>query len=493
VDPFSLRALDLFEGLADEQLGELAAMGTELSFSRGEELFREGAPADFWWVLLDGCVDLVRHVGRQEMLLGRMDVPGRWAGGFRAWDENGVYLATGRAGTPGRVLRVPAEALRSWSVRWFRFGNHILEGLFRTARRFESLTREKESLIALGTLAAGLAHEINNPASAATRAAEALGRSCETLLGSLRRLAANALTAEQFTALDRLRTELEPPPVTADPMEAADREQAVSGWLSDQGVARPWSLAPALTAAGADVAWCEAVSAVLGPSTLEPGLEWIASTLTSARELHEVRESTGRISALVAAVKSYSELDRAPVHPTDVAEGLESTLVMLAHRVPPGVDVVRDYGDGVPRIDAVAAELNQVWTNLVTNALDAMGDRGTLRVSTRPDADGGVVAEVADTGDGMNEEVAKHAFDPFFTTKPVGQGTGLGLDIVRRIVDRHGGAVAIDSRPGATVLRVRLRGTVGGAHAERPPNSLPASRPAGAPVSPRTPGLPGGR
>ena len=461
MDPFSLRALDLFEGLEDDQLGELAAMGTEFSFTPGQELFREGAPADFWWVLLDGCIDLVRHVGRQEMLLGRMDVPGRWAGGFRAWDENGVYLATGRAGTDGRILRVPAEALRTWSVRWFRFGNHILEGLFRTARRFESLTREKESLIALGTLAAGLAHEINNPASAATRAAEALGRSCDALLDSLRRLAANALTAEQFTGLDRLRLELTTRPAPADPMAAADSEEAVSAWLSAQGVVRPWAIAPVLASAGADVAWCEEVAAVLDGRTLEPGLEWVVSTVSTDRQLREVRDSTSRISALVAAVKSYSELDRAPVHPTDVAEGLESTLVMLGHRVPAGVTVVRDYGDGVPQIDAVPAELNQVWTNLVTNALDAMGERGTLRVSTRPDGDEGVVVEVADTGGGMTDEVAKHAFDPFFTTKPVGQGTGLGLDIVRRIVDRHGGEITIDNAPGTTVLRVRLRRAVG--------------------------------
>jgi signal transduction histidine kinase len=202
----------------------------------------------------------------------------------------------------------------------------------------------------------------------------------------------------------------------------------------------------------------------------------VVATLSSAAALREVRESTRRISALVGAVRTYSELDRAPVHATDVAEGLESTLVLLGHRMPGGVRVVRDYGEGVPRIEAVAAELNQVWTNLVTNALDAMGDGGTLRVSTRPDPDGGVVVEVADTGSGMTAQVREHAFDPFFTTKPVGQGTGLGLDLVRRVVDRHGGDVAIDSRPGATVVRVRLPATASGDLAERPPGVLPVPR-----------------
>jgi signal transduction histidine kinase len=474
MDLSALRGLEIFDGLTDDQLADLVATGTEVPFARGDELFREGAPADLWWVLLDGCVDLVRHVGRQEMLLGRMDVPGRWAGGFRAWDQHGVYLATARAATDGRVLQLPAEALRSWSSRWFRFGDHILEGVFRTARRFESLTREKEALIALGTLAAGLAHELNNPASAASRAAEALGQAGDGVLGSLRRLAEQALSAEQFTSLDRLRLELGPVSPALDPMAAADAEQAVSEELSGRGVPRSWTLAPVLAAAGADVGWCERVAAVLDARTLQPGLEWVVATLSSAAALRELRESTRRISALVGAVKSYSELDRAPVHATDVAEGLESTLVMLGHRMPPGITVVRDYGEDVPRIDAVAGELNQVWTNLVTNALDAMGERGILRVATRPDPDGAVVVEVADTGCGMTASVREHAFDPFFTTKPVGQGTGLGLDLVRRVVDRHGGDIAVDSWPGATVLRVRLPVAASGDLAERPPGVLPA-------------------
>ena len=456
MDLDDLRPIGLFDGMADDQLQALVALGTEVKFLPGEELFHEGEPADFWWVLVDGRIDLVRRVGREETRLGAMDAPGRWAGGFRAWDEHGVYLATGRASVAGRVLRVPATALREWSSAWFPFGAHLIEGLFRTARNFESMTRQREALVALGTLAAGLAHEINNPAAAATRAVDALGDASETLLSSLARLAERSISADQFVALDALRREIEPSPDAVDPMAIADREEDLSTWLSDRGVERDWAIAPPLAAAGVDVAWCERAFEVLPGGALEPGLQWVASTLSVATLLAEVKESTRRISDLVAAVKSYSQLDRASMQQTDVAEGLESTLVMLAHRIPHGVTVVRDYGDDVPRIEAIAGELNQVWTNLIDNAVDAMAGEGTLRVSTRADGNG-VVVEIGDTGAGMSHEALDHAFEPFFTTKGVGKGTGLGLDISRRIVvDRHHGEIAIDQQPGETVLRVRL-------------------------------------
>jgi signal transduction histidine kinase len=451
-----LRPISLFDRMPDDQLGALLAAGEEVRFGPGDEPFREGEPADFWWVLVEGRLDLVRHVGSEETVLGAMDAPGRWAGGFRAWDEHGAYLATGRATVAGRLLRVPSPALRAWSADWFPFGAHLIEGLFRTARNFEAVTRQREALVALGTLAAGLAHEINNPAAAATRAVDALGDACTTLLSSLGRLAAGDISAAQFAALDALRVALESQPAGTDPLAVADREEDVSSWLSRHGIAQEWLLAPTLARAGVTPAWCERAAEVLPGPELEPGLEWVVSTLSAANLLGEVKESTRRISELVAAVKSYSQLDRASVQPTDVTEGLESTLVMLKHRIPPGVSVLREYATDVPRIDAIAGELNQVWTNLIENALDAMAGTGTLRVSAQPDGDG-VVVEIADTGSGMSPAARDHAFEPFFTTKGVGKGTGLGLDISRRVVvDRHHGEITIDSRPGETVLTVRL-------------------------------------
>lgn len=451
-----LRSLSLFDGLADAQLLELVEAGTEVRVEPGVDLFHEGEHADFWWVLVDGAIDLVRHIGREETVVGRMDVPGRWAGGFRAWDEHGVYLATGRGVTDGRVLRVPAEALRERADAWFPFAGHLIEGLYRTARTIESTARQRESLVTLGTLAAGLAHEINNPAAAATRAVDALEGACLTLLSSLRRLALDEISSQQFKALDSLRLEIEPQVTSLDPLAMADREEALSSWLNHHGVEHDWVIAPPLAAAGVGLDWCERAATVLEGTALEPGLEWVASTFSAASLLAELKESTRRVSEVVAAVRSYSQMDRGSMQHLDVTDGLESTLVMLAHKLRQGVKVVRDYGADVPRIEAFAGELNQVWTNLIDNAVDAMDGAGTLRVTTRADGDF-VAVEVADTGAGMPPLVAARAFEAFYTTKDVGKGTGLGLDIARRIVvDRHGGTISIESQPGETVLLVRI-------------------------------------
>jgi signal transduction histidine kinase len=451
-----LRPLPIFEGLTDGQLAELVEGGAEVRIEPGVDLFREGQHADFWWVLVEGAIDLVRRVGREDTVVARMDAPGRWAGGFRAWDEHGVYLATGRGVTAGRVLRVPAEVLRERSNAWFPFGGHLIQGLYHTARSVESTARQRESLVTLGTLAAGLAHEINNPAAAATRTVDALENACGALLSSVVRLAHDELSAGQFAALDALRRELEPPAVDLDPLDRADREQALSSWLSRHGIERGWTIAPPLAAAGADPAWCERAATVLEGPALGPGLEWVASTFSVATLLGEAKASTRRISELVAAVRSYSQMDRASLQQVDVADGLDSTLVMLGHKLRDGVTVVREYGADVPRIEAHAGELNQVWTNLIDNAVDAMDGTGTLRVATLVEGDA-VVVEIGDTGPGMPPEVAARAFEAFYTTKDVGKGTGLGLDIARRVVvERHGGTISIDSRPGRTVVRVRI-------------------------------------
>jgi signal transduction histidine kinase len=453
-----LHALALFDGLTDEQLTELVEGSAEVSVQPGAELFREGEHADSWWVLLDGVIDLVRRIGPEETVVAKMDLPGQWAGGFRAWDDQGVYLATGRGATTGRILQVPAEVLRERFKAWNPLGGHLIEGLYRTARSIEATARQRTSLIALGTLAAGFAHEVNNPAAATSRAVDALEDACRTLLASLSRLAARPISAQQFSALDTLRREITADTAALSALALADREETLAAWLTRHDVVNEWDIAPPLAAAGADLAWCERAATILEGPTLEPGLEWVASTLAVATLVSEIKESSRRISALVGAIKSYSQMDRASMQRIDVTDGLDSTLVMLKHKIPTAVMVVRDYGADIPPIEAHAGELNQVWTNLIDNALDAMGEAGTLRLTTRVEQND-VVIEVGDTGPGMPPEVAARAFEAFYTTKDVGKGTGLGLDIAQRIVvERHGGTIAIRSRPGETVLRVRLPG-----------------------------------
>jgi signal transduction histidine kinase len=451
-----LRSLFVFEGLSDDQLLQVDAAGSTVSFEEGDILFREGDPADFWWVLLEGRVELLRRSGHEQSLISVMDRPGVWSGGFQAWTDSPGYLATGRAAGSVRMLQLPAVALGELVRSWFPFGVHLIVGFFQTVRMMEALSRQRETLIALGTLAAGLAHELNNPASAATRAVDALQTTYDTLLTSLVHLTEGALSSDQFAEIEALRREIDEPAGNADPLAVADREEALIDWLDAHDVADSWRIAPPLALAGVDVTWCDRLAQHLHSDALEAGLEWVASALSATALLSEIKESTTRVSDLVSTVKSYSQLDRASLQVIDVTEGIDSTLVILGDKLRDDIEIVRDYADDLPRIEAIPGELNQVWTNVIDNAIDAMEGRGTLRLSTRAEGDR-VIVEVSDTGAGIPEDVQARAFEPFFTTKDVGKGTGLGLDISRRIVvERHHGEIHIASRPGATVLSVKL-------------------------------------
>ncbi|MFC7493628.1 MULTISPECIES: sensor histidine kinase [unclassified Nocardioides] len=449
-----LSTLQIFTGLTPEQLAELAAAGEDLPVEPGVEVWHEGDHADFWWVLVDGVIDLHRRIGPEIVRVGRME-PGRWAGGFRAWDEDGVYLASGRVVLSSRLLRIPALALRDLVQEWSPLGGHLIAGLYHTARSIESTARQRDALVTLGTFAAGLAHELNNPAAAATRAVAGLNDAAGTLLAALGDLAEGRLTPEQFAALDALRKRIPGPDQVPDALALADREEEIADWLEHRKVPDAWQLAPVLAAARVDLAWCDEAAAVLDDRTLAPGLVWVSSTLSARALLAEIDEATHRISELVDAARSYSQLDRASRQRTDVVEGIESTLTMLSGRLRE-VRLQREYAADVPPLDAYAGELNQVWTNLIGNAVDAMDGTGLLTITTRLDG-ADVVVEIGDTGTGMSPEVAARAFDAFYTTKDVGKGTGLGLDIARRIVvERHGGAIEIITPEVGTVMRVRL-------------------------------------
>ena len=450
-----LRAVPILAGFTDAQVAELAAAGEEVSYEPGDRLFDEGRPADDWWMLLSGRIDLVRRIGHEEATMASMTDAGQWAGGFRAWDDHGVYMGSGRVVEPSRVFRLSAGELARLGQTWFPFAVHLLRGLIGTARRIEHNARQREALVALGTLAAGLAHEINNPASAAVRAVGALQQSSDDVFTSLERLAREGISAAQFVALEELRRAIDPSSAPAG-VALSELEDSLTDWLVEHAIERDWVIAPALAGAGVSPAWLDRAAAALSGPELQAGLEWVASSVTTTALIVEAQGATRRISDLVSAVKSYSQLDRAAVQDVRLVDGLESTLVMLGHKLRDGVTVVREYDDSVPSVTANPGELNQVWTNLIDNAVDAMDGAGTLTVRTYAD-DRHAVVEIRDTGHGMTDEVASHAFEPFFTTKEVGKGTGLGLDISRRIVaERHGGEIEVDSQPGATVVRVRL-------------------------------------
>ncbi len=456
-----LRTLFLFEKLTDEQLTWLCERGHVELFEPGM-VYAEGDPATCFYVLLEGTVVLSRRVGADDMETGKTSQRGAYAGAWQAYMGDRVpqvYPSSMRATARSRFFVLDAGTFSELMNEWFPMAVHLLEGAFFGNKEWAQAVGQRERLLALGSLSAGLTHELNNPAAAAVRATAALRERVAGMRHKLGLIAGgkwDRTTLETLIRLQEEAAERVPKASALSPMEASDREDAITEWLDDHGCSDGWDLAPTFVSAGLDVAWLDHVEATVDPGTLEAALRWLNYTVDTELLMNEIEDSTTRISTLVGAAKQYSQLDRAPFQVVDVHELLDSTLLMLSGKIPPGIQVVKEYSPGLPRISAYAGELNQVWTNLIDNAVSAMGETGTLTVRTGLDGDQ-VFVEFADTGPGVPAEIRDRVFEPFFTTKPVGEGTGLGLDISWRIiVNKHHGDIRLKSSPGDTRFRVRL-------------------------------------
>jgi signal transduction histidine kinase len=459
--PDLLRSLFLFEALSDDRLEYLCERGDVVRVEPGW-LYREGEDATCFYVLLDGSLVMSRNVAGDEVEVNRSSYRGAYVGAWNAYLGDlvpQVYDQSVRVTETSDFFELDATVLRDIMRDWFPMANHLLSGLFQGFTTRQRNIAQRERLLALGSLSAGLTHELNNPAAAAVRATSVLQQRVSKMREKLAALAAGHLDEAALQTLIKFQDEAaqkvaDAPKLTA--IESADREDELGDWLEDHGVGHGFEIASTFVAAGIDGDWLDLVANAAPPDSLAGAIHWLYYTIDTELLMKEITDSTTRISTLVDAAKQYSQMDRSPHQTADLHELLDSTLVMLARKIPPGVTVVKHYAEDLPAVPSYPAELNQVWTNLIDNALQAMGETGTLTLTTHRDDEYATV-KVSDTGPGIPDDVKDRIFEPFFTTKPIGHGTGLGLDIAWRIVvNKHRGYLKVMSEPGSTTFVVRL-------------------------------------
>ncbi|HEY8301093.1 MAG TPA: ATP-binding protein [Jatrophihabitans sp.] len=455
-----LRTLFLFEKLDDDQLEWLCERGHVQWFAPGW-IAREGDPATCFFVMIEGSIALSRQVGGDDVEISRSDQRGVYTGAWQSYLGDRVeqtYPGSTRALTRTRMYVLAATDFAEFMRIWFPMPLHLLEGLFFGQQKNRDVVAQRERLLALGSLSAGLTHELNNPAAAAVRATSSLRDRVAHMRQKLKMIAGGAWDRSQLETLIQVQeraVEMVAKAPELSPLETSDLEDALSDWFDDHGIARGYDLAPTFVAAGLDVGWLDQLAATVDGEMLDGAVRWLNYSLETELLMNEIEDSTGRISTLVNAAKQYSQMDRAPFQVLDVHELLDSTLIMLSRKLA-GITVVKEYDSTLPDVPVYGGELNQVWTNLIDNAIQAMDGSGTLTIRTGRHDDT-VQVEIVDTGPGIPAENVSRIFEPFFTTKPVGQGTGLGLDISWRIVvNKHHGDLAVRSEPGHTVFTVRL-------------------------------------
>jgi len=457
-----LAGVPLLSGMSDEDLARLGETVEEVTLPSGQRLFSEGDEGDRAYILQQGEIEIIKDSSGREVLLAVHEDPGVVIGEMAVLEEI-PRTATVRARTDARLLSIHKDEVD----RLLKTSESAARAMFSTVlarwRNTEAHLRQSEKLAQLGTLSAGVAHELNNPAAAAKRAADQLAGafaeygSAQTELGRL------VLTDTQQAVVSRLADEVperSARPPDMDTVTRGDLEYEIEDWLTEQGVEDAWKHASPLVSLGMGMDAVNELGRTFLPNQIPAIVAWLSSTYGVNNLLAEVGQASQRISEIVKALKSYTYLDQAPVQDVDVHEGLDDTLLILRHKLKDGIEIEREYNRQLPKIRAFGSELNQVWTNILDNAADALNEseKGGGRITLRTRGEGRwVIVEIEDDGPGIPDDIQGRVFDPFFTTKAPGKGTGLGLDITyNTVVHKHRGDIRIRSKPGSTVFETWL-------------------------------------
>ncbi len=443
-----------FDGLPEDQLAWFLAQSEELLLKPGDTYVRPTDPAEAMFVILEGELQVRGDFAGETVVI---PLKAGAVTGTLPFSRMTQATVTGRAVTASRLLRFPAALFPELVHKMPELTKRLVGVMSDRIREVTRIEQQRDRLVALGKLSAGLAHELNNPASAAQRATSRLRDILKHIRDASHELGRRELTPMQKTEIEKLEASLttqEGPPPNA--LTISDLEEQMEAWLSDHGQKDLWQLASDLARRNIRPSVLESLFATLEPDTARAALVRIAASLEVATLLNEIESSTSRISELVRAIKEYTFMDQSPLQNVDIVKTLENTLTILNHKLKRrGVEVQRDYEQVPLLVNSFGSELNQVWTNIIDNAIDAMGKNGQLRVRTYRE-DTSVVVEIGDNGPGIPSEIKSHIFEPFFTTKAVGEGTGLGLDTVQRIVRKHRGNIQVTSSPGDTRFQVWL-------------------------------------